>query len=1176
MAFGGTIKLQGESEYKRALRNIKDSLTLVGSELKVVSSQFANNSKSVEALTAKNEALSKKLTQQKNALDLASEMLAKARTNYEQNSSRIQEWSEKLTTAKSKLEGLTAGTSANSAEVVKLYGNVEKAQSKLDKANSELEEAKKALDNAKNSGTATAEEIAKLEKNVASAENKVEKANAALEDASKEFKTYADNAGLASDELKECAENINKADSGLKEANSTYEQAARTVDKWQTAVNNAQAELNETSNEIDANREAIDKLGNEIDDTSDSAQKGADGGFTVLKGVLTDIASAALQTALNKVKEAIKGIIDAGSNFQAGMSKVQAVSGATGEELEALTEKAKQMGETTVFSATDASSAFNYMAMAGWKTEDMLSGIEGIMNLAAASGEDLATTSDIVTDALTAMGYSAKDSGRLADVMAAASSNANTNVAMMGETFKYAAPLIGAMGYTMEDTAEQIGLMANAGIKGEMAGTALRSILTRLASPTKDVTDAMAQLGITTDDVLKDSDGEMRSLSEAMAFLREKMQGLDETTQAQVASGIAGKNAMSGFLAVVNAAPSDIDKLSEAIKNSDGAAKRMSETMTDNLSGDVTLMKSNLESLQILLFEKIEPALRDGIAILNDVIDDVKSATAWISDNLPTVLITVTGLMTAFTAQLIANKVAVIAATAAEQGLTLAQYAAAAAQNALNIAMNANPIGLIIIAITALVAGFKYLWDNCEGFRNFWLGLWDAIQQAWEKFKTKFSDGIEAVQTVLGVFRGVFENTIKKIKEYFAGIKTVLNVFKKTWSNNWNETSKVLQKIWDKMKKIVQVALKFYVELVKGYFKLITLPWRFIWENCGDTITAAFKKIKNTVETALKAIRDFIVKILTDISNQVTLIWTAIQTAITTILNVIKNRISDAWNKIYSVISNALASIKTVITIGFNSIKDFVSSVWDAISSVISAAINKAKDTVSNVVNAIKSVITSVFNSIKDFVSTVWNAIKNAISAPINAAKDAVSTAVTNIKNTVSNIFDSIKEKASNVWNGIKDAITKPIEAARDKVKEAIDKIKGFFNFEWKLPDIKLPHFSIDGGFSLDPPSVPHLKVDWYQKAMQNPMILDKPTIFGMNNGRLLGAGEAGSEVVSGSEKLMSMIRDAVSTSDRPQRFDYYSMVSAFKDALKEVKVEMDSDEMGRFVEKTVADAIYT
>ena len=1176
MAFGGTIKLQGETEYKRALRNIKDSLTLVGSELKVVSSQFANNSKSVEALTAKNETLTKKLAQQKSALDLAADMLAKARTNYEQNTAKIQEWSEKLTTAKSKLEGLTAGTSANSEQVVKLYGNVEKAQNKLDKANSELEQAKKALDDAKNSGSATAEEIAKLEKNVASAESKVEKANNALEDASKEFKNYATNAGLASDELKECAENITKADSELNKANSTYEQASRTVDKWQTAVNNAQAELNETSNEIEANREAIDKLGDEIEDTSNSAQKGADGGFTVLKGVLTDIASAALQTALSKVKEAIQGIVTAGSNFEAGMSKVQAVSGATGEELEALTTKAKQMGETTVFSATDASDAFNYMAMAGWKTEDMLSGIEGIMNLAAASGEDLATTSDIVTDALTAMGYSAKDSGRLADVMAAASSNANTNVAMMGETFKYAAPLIGAMGYSMEDAAEQIGLMANAGIKGEMAGTSLRSILTRLASPTKDVSDAMAQLGITTEDVLKDSDGEMRSLSEAMAYLREKMQGLDETTQAQVASGIAGKNAMSGFLAIVNAAPSDIDKLSEAIAKSDGAAKRMSETMTDNLSGDVTLMKSNLESLQILLFEKIEPALREGVVVLNQIIDDVKEATAWISNNLPTVLITVTGLMTAFTAQLIANKVAVIAATAAEQGLTLAQYAAAAAQNALNIAMNANPIGLIIIAITALVAGFKYLWDNCEGFRNFWLGLWDAIQQAWEKFKTKFSDGIEAVQVLIEIFRGMFENTVKKIKTYFASIKTILNTFKTVWSNSWNEQTKVLQKIWDKIKKVVQVALKFLAELIKGYFKIITLPWRLIWENCGDSITASFKKIKNTVETAMKAIKEFIVKNLNEISKQVTTIFTAIQATITAIMTAIKNKISDIWSKISAAVSAALATIKAVVTTSFNSIKDFVTTVWNAISTAISSAINKAKDIVSSVVNTIKDVVTSVFNSIKSFVSAVWESIKNAISAPINAAKEAVSTAVTNIKNTVSDIFDKIKEKATNVWNNIKDAITKPIEAAKDKVKETIDKIKGFFNFEWKLPDIKLPHFKIEGGFSLDPPSVPHLEVEWYKKAMNNPMILNSPTIFGMNDGKLLGAGEAGSEVVSGADKLMSMIRNAVSTAERPQTLDYYSMVSAFKNALLQVKVEMDSDEMGRFVEKTVADAIYT
>ena len=178
------------------------------------------------------------------------------------------------------------------------------------------------------------------------------------------------------------------------------------------------------------------------------------------------------------------------------MSKVAAISGAAGDELETLSDKAKEMGAKTKFSATEAASAFEYMAMAGWKTTDMLGGIEGIMNLAAASGEDLAAVSDIVTDALTAFGLSAQDSGHFADVLAQASSNATTNVGLMGATFKYVAPVAGAMGYSIEDTAVAIGLMANAGIKGEQAGTALRAMFTRLVKPPKDAADALDALGI--------------------------------------------------------------------------------------------------------------------------------------------------------------------------------------------------------------------------------------------------------------------------------------------------------------------------------------------------------------------------------------------------------------------------------------------------------------------------------------------------------------------------------------------------------------------------------------------------------------------------------------------------------------------------------------------------------
>lgn len=252
---------------------------------------------------------------------------------------------------------------------------------------------------------------------------------------------------------------------------------------------------------------------------------------TALKGVT--IAVGAVSTAMT----AMAGYsIKVGSDFEAGMSKVSAISGATGSDLEALSDKAKEMGASTKFSATEAASAFEYMAMAGWKTEDMLSGIEGIMNLAAASGEDLATTSDIVTDALTGFGLTAADSAHFADVLAAASSNANTNVSMMGETFKYVAPVAGALGFSAEDTAVAIGLMANSGIKAGQAGTALRAMLSRLTKPTDEVQDAMDRLGVS----ITNSDGSMKSLNEVMADLREGFSGLSEAESANLAASLAG------------------------------------------------------------------------------------------------------------------------------------------------------------------------------------------------------------------------------------------------------------------------------------------------------------------------------------------------------------------------------------------------------------------------------------------------------------------------------------------------------------------------------------------------------------------------------------------------------------------------------------------------------------
>lgn len=336
-------------------------------------------------------------------------------------------------------------------------------------------------------------------------------------------------------------------------------------------------------------------------------------------GSLAKYAGGALTGAIT----ALSGYsIKVGADFEAAMSKVQAISGASGTALDALTAKAKEMGATTQFSASEAAQAMQYMAMAGWKDTDMLNGIKGIMDLAAASGEDLASVSDIVTDALTAFGMSAQDSGRFADVLAAASSNANTNVGLMGYTFKYVAPLAGSLKYSVEDVALAIGLMANAGIKGEQAGTALRSTFTRLIKPPKEAADAMSKLGIS----VKNADGSVKPLNTTLADLRKAFSKLSDSEKAEYASMMAGQEAMSGFLALVNASDDDFNKLSKAIRESNGAAAGMAKTMNANLKGQMKQFQSVTEAIGISIYDKFKKPLTNAFADVNGSLGDLNKS----------------------------------------------------------------------------------------------------------------------------------------------------------------------------------------------------------------------------------------------------------------------------------------------------------------------------------------------------------------------------------------------------------------------------------------------------------------------------------------------------------------------------------------------------------------------
>lgn len=344
---------------------------------------------------------------------------------------------------------------------------------------------------------------------------------------------------------------------------------------------------------------------------------------------ITSIAKTSLKAAVGAIGAVSTALtvaggyaIKIGSDFEAGMSEVAAISGATGEDLEALTAKAKEMGAITKFSATESAEAFKYMAMAGWKTEDMLGGIEGIMNLAAASGEDLATVSDICTDALTAFGLQASDSSHFADVLAKAASNSNTNVGMMGATFKYVAPIAGSMKYRIEDTAVAIGLMANAGIKGEQAGTSLRAMLTRLVDPPKDAAAALEALNISA----TNADGTMRPLNDVLVDLREGFAGLDDSQKASYASSIAGTEAMSGLLAIVNASDDDFNQLTEAINHSDGAAKQAAETMQDNFKGAMEELGGSVETLGLEIYEQIQAPLKNAAQQGTEYINQITEA----------------------------------------------------------------------------------------------------------------------------------------------------------------------------------------------------------------------------------------------------------------------------------------------------------------------------------------------------------------------------------------------------------------------------------------------------------------------------------------------------------------------------------------------------------------------
>lgn len=959
-----------------------------------------------------------------------------------------------------------------------------------------------------------------------------------LDATKKAYEESAAATGKDSEETKKLEAEYGKLKSQLEISEQKIRQTETSITRQETVLKNSRAALAEMEAEL---REVNAQLARApFDEYAAKAEK--------VGSVLTS-AGKKLMPLSAGVAALGMAAVKTTADFDAEMSKVSAISGATGEEFDKLREKAREMGSKTKFSATEAGEAMEYMAMAGWKTEDMLGGIEGIMNLAAASGEDLATTSDIVTDALTAFGLKASDSGHFADILAAASSNANTNVSMMGETFKYAAPVMGAMGYSAEDAALAIGLMANAGIKSSQAGTALRGAITNLAKPTDTVAAAMEKYGIS----LTDSEGNMLSLREVMEQLREKLGGLSEAEQANAAASLFGKEAMSGMLAVINGSDADFNKLSGAIANCDGASANMADTMQDNLQGQITILMSQLQELAISFGDLLMPKIRDIVTHIQNFVDKLNN----MDEGTKQTILNIGLFVAAFAPMLIGmGKVITFTANVSKAmgtlaaGFTKVGGVAGIAQKATGLFSKAlglitSPVGIAVAAVGALVAVIAHLWNTNEEFREAVTRIWEWIKMSFETFTEgirerlsalgiDFESATQAIQSVwdgfcnllapviiaafstiasalgtafdvilgiwdlfasvftgnwsgaweaiMSIFSAIWDGAarilstavemLKGIADVFLGWfgtnwETVWNGIKSFFEGIWNGITGFFTQVWETIKNVVQVAIMAVVEIINAAFQLITLPFRFIWENCKETVINAWEAIKTTVSIAIKAVKD-------------------------------------------NVITPVMNAIKTVFMTVWNAISTAVTTVWNVIKTTVSTAANAVKNTVTTVWNAVKTVTTSAWNAVRSVTSSAWNAVKTAVSTPINAAKAAVSSAVNAIKSALSSTWNAVKSATSSTWNAIKTAITTPINAAKNAVHSAIEAIKAKFNFSWSLPRLKLPHISISGSFSINPPSVPHFGIQWYKSGG----IMTDPTVFGMAGNKLLAGGEAGPEAI--------------------------------------------------------------
>ena len=908
-------------------------------------------------------------------------------------------------------------------------------------------------------------ETAALEKSKA----EIEKQTTALAQMQAESKAAADKAETLT-------EKVERQESELQQLKNKYIDVATAQDKNSDEAKALAQKIGELSGDLKENRDKLKDASDAADDLDQSFEKAEKGGLASFAVAIGNLAANLISAAISKMKDIVSNTIEVGKTFEKSMSNVQAISGATADEMQLLNDTAKEFGSSTQFSASEAADALGYMALAGWDAKTSASALGGVLDLAAASGMELAGASDMVTDYMSAFNITADKSAYFADVLAYAQGNANTTAAGLGEAFKNCAANLNAAGQDFETTTALLSQMANQGLKGSEAGTALTAVMRDMTAKMKD---GKIAIGKTSVEVM-DANGNYRDMTDILADVEKAVGGMGDAERATALQSTFTSDSIKGLNLILNAGVDKAAKFEKELRNSGGTAQKMAKIMNDNLGGDLTSLSSKFEGIQIALYEKFEPALRKAVEALSGLLD----AVSWLVDHGGEVTAVITGIAAAV-GTYVAYTTALQVMKNGWMSLAIVQKAVAAGQAVLNAVMSANPIGLIIAAVAGLVAAFVVLWNKSEKFRNFWIGLWNKIKEtaepiikalsewfakAWDKIKEVWGKVSAWFADIFGKIKKTFEPVGNIISGYFEmgwkNIKVVWDLAVKYFKTIWENIKLVFSAVksvlsgdfsgaWDSIKKIFGNTGKFFGDVWDGIKKVFSNTGEFFgktFSGAKDKMTGAFSKIGDWFKSNWKSIiafiinpfagvfkylydnsekfRNFVDKIVGKIKNIFkpianwfkTKVTDPIKNFFTTAWNIIRELATGCWNAIkavWSVVSGWFKSkviepIKAFFTTAWNIIKELATGCWNAIKAVWSVVSGWFR---TKVIDPIKNFFTTAWNIIRELATGCWNAIKAVWSVVSEWFRTKV---IEPIKTFFTNLWNGIKTAAQNAWNGIK------------------------------------------------------------------------------------------------------------------------------------------------------------